>query len=116
MVMVRHPAYSFAVAIAALVLLAGCVSPGPLDSSDLGRSQQALAERGQQNRLAQEGLGALQPEPSPVLPALEVVHDEQTGRKSINLSLDQAVMHALVNNLDIRVVSFAPGISRQQII
>ncbi len=116
MVMVKHLAYSFAVVMAVLLPLAGCVSPGPLDSSDLGRSQRALAERGPQDRLAQEGLGALKPQPTPALPALEVVHDEQTGRKSINLSLEQAVMRALVNNLDIRVVSFDSAISRQQII
>ena len=114
--MFRHLAYSFAVVMTVLVPLSGCVSPGPVDSSDLGRSQRALAERGPQDRLAQEGLGALKPQPTPALPGLEVVHDEQTGRKSINLTLDQAVMRALVNNLDIRVVSYDPAISRQQII
>ena len=114
--MFRHLAHSFAGVVGLLALLPGCVSPGPVDSSDLGRSQQVLAERGPQQRLAEEGLGALKPQPTPALPGLDVVHDEQTGRKTINLSLDQAVMRALVNNLDIRVVSYDPAISRQQII
>jgi outer membrane protein TolC len=111
-----HLGYLLAAALGLLAPLAGCVSPGPLDSSDLGRSQQALAQRGPQQRLAQEGLGALQLDPAHPLPDLEVVHDEKTGRKSINLSLDQALTRALVNNLDIRVISFDSAISRQQTI
>ena len=114
--MFRHLFHLFGVILGLLVLLAGCVSPGPLDSSDLGRSQQAFAQRGPQPRLAEEGLGALEPEPVGGLGTLDVVQDEQTGKKSINLTLDQALMRALVNNLDIRVVSFDSAISRQQII
>ncbi len=114
--MFKYLAHSFAAVLGFLALLSGCVSPGPVDSSDLSRSQQALADRGPQARLGEEGLGALEPAPVAGLGALEVVRDEQTGRKIINLSLDQAVMRALVNNLDIRVVSFDSAISRQQII
>lgn len=108
--------YVFALVVGLLNVLTGCVPPGPKDLSLLGRYQHALAQRGSQERSAEEGLGALTPEPVSGLPAFEVVCDEQTGKKVIHLSLDEAVIHAMVNNLDIRVVSFDSAISHEEVI
>ena len=101
---------------AVLVMASGCVGPGPVDSSLLGRSQRALADEGPQSRLGDSGLASLRPERVRGLPEFEVTDDEESGKKTIRLGLDEAVMHALVNNLDIRVVSFDPAMSREEII
>ena len=101
---------------AALVVAGGCVNPGPTDSSLLGRSQQALAERGPQVRAGAKDLDALRPEQDKALPTFEVVQDDDSGKAQVHLGLDEAVMHALVNNLDIRVVSFDPAIAREDVI
>ena len=114
--MFKFLVYSISLAFGLLSVLSGCVSPGPEDTSLLGRSQRALAQRGPQERLSEEGLGSLEPDDATYLPAFEVIEDEQSGRRIIHLSLDEALAHALVNNLDIRVVSYDPSISRQQII
>jgi len=99
-----------------MVTGAGCVSPGPTDSSLLGRSQRALAQRGPQQRLGSTGLDSLRPEQDKALGELELVQDEGSGKTQVHLGLDEAVMHALVNNLEIRVVSFEPAIAREQVI
>jgi len=114
--MFRHLAYSFAIVLGLLSLLTGCVRPGAEDSSLLGQSQRAIADRGPQSRQGDAGLASLRPERVRALPEFEVGQDEESGKKIIRLGLDEAVMHALVNNLDIRVVSFDPAIAREQII
>ena len=101
---------------AGLAISSGCVNPGPKDSSLLGRSQQALAERGPQERAGAAGLAALQPKQDKALPAFEVVQDEKSGKTQVHLGLDEAVMHALVNNLEIRVISFEPAMAREEVI
>ena len=99
-----------------LSIATGCIGPGPVDFSLLGRSQRALADEGPQARLGDSGLASLRPERVQALPEFEVTDDEESGKKIISLGLDEAVMHALVNNLDIRVVSFDPAMSREEII
>lgn len=96
--------------------LSGCVKPGPVDQSLLAQSQRALAQKGPQERQAGQGLGALRPERVPGLGPLEVHQDDPSGEKYVKLSLEEAVMRALVNNLAIRAVSFDPTISREEVI
>ena len=99
-----------------MVISGGCVNPGPTDSSLLGRSQRALAERGPQERAGVTGLDSLRPKKDNALPALKVAQDEESGKAQVHLGLDEAVMHALVNNLDIRVISFDPAMAREDVI
>ena len=99
--------------LASLALAAGC-SPGDVDSSVVGRYQRALADRGPQKRGDGEQ-GLLRPAET-TGPALKVVKDDQTGRTQVFLSLDAAVMRALANNTDIRVVSYDPSVSYEQMV
>lgn len=114
--MIYRLTYMVCLAAAVLGISSGCVQPGPVDSSLLGESQRALADRGPQDRLGNEGLDSLRPERVGALSEFEVSQDEESGKKIIRLGLDEAVMHALVNNLDIRVLSYEPAIAREQVI
>jgi len=97
-----------------MIFLSGCVWPGRVDDNVITRYQRAMAERGPQNR-THEGLGLLRP-PGVTRPPLKTSRDEETGRTRVLLSLQEAVMRALANSLDIRVVSFDPAISREEMI
>jgi outer membrane protein TolC len=100
---------------AALVVMSGgCVMPPGAGIGALDRYQQALAERGPQKRVAQDGLDSLRPLPGTTGPALQIRKDPETGRSQLPLSLDEAIVRALTNNLDIRAVSFRPSISREE--
>ena len=104
-----------ALTAAAAVLLAGCVSPGVFDQKAVNRYQEAMATRGYQPRMGEEGIDSLRPAPGATGPALKIVRDEKTGQYAIPLTLDEAIMRALANNLDIRVVSFDPSVSREEV-
>ncbi|NIA06048.1 MAG: TolC family protein [Actinobacteria bacterium] len=114
--MIYRLTYMVCLVATVLGITGGCVNPGPTDSSLLGRSQRALADRGPQARKGDTGLDSLRPEKDKALPEFEVAQDEESGKKIVRLGLDEAVMHALVNNLDIRVISFEPAIAREQVI
>ena len=114
--MLSRLTYSLLLTGAVLGMTSGCVNPGATDSSLLGQSQRALTERGPQARKGDTGLDSLRPERDKALPEFEVVQDEESGKKIVRLGLDDAVMHALVNNLDIRVISFDPAMAREQVI
>jgi len=108
-----------ALAVAAAACIGGCVPPGEVDPELIGRYQRAMAGRGPQLR-GSEGLGQLQPAPGdpPVPLTVEAVRNtdgDVIGAKVL-LSLDEAVRIALANNVDIRVVSYDPAISREQMI
>lgn len=103
-----------------LVVLAaapgGCVWPGDVDPTVVGRYQRALAGRGPQGRGTGER-GLLSPaKTQTVLPPLKIVKDAATGRTRVFLSLNAAIMRALASNTDIRIVSFDPAVSRQEMI
>jgi len=101
-------------AAVAAAALAGCVSPGKIDPTILVRYQQAMAERGPQERAAQEGLESLQPVGRSAGPKLHKVPDPKTGKVSVYVGLNEAILMALANSLDIRVVSYQPAISREE--
>jgi outer membrane protein TolC len=94
--------------------LAGCVPPGELDQTVVGKYQRAMAERGFQRR-GTEGLEQLKPDEA-TRPPLKIVTDEQTAEKRLFLSLEEAIMRALANSLDIRTVSFDPAVSREEMV
>lgn len=105
-------------AIAALSAC-GCVRPGRVDPTVLRRYQEGLVKRGAARRAGDKPLGLLQPTGQEHLPGLRLSKVEDADGKTvtrIELSLDEAVLRALANNLDIRVVSFDPAIAREEVL
>ena len=76
--------------------------------------QEKLVQKGPQARVGPEGIDSIKPLPDQAYPELNVAADEK-GQKSINLTLDNAVMRALSNSPEIKVVSFDPSIARENI-
>lgn len=101
--------------------LAGCVSDKVDEHGALASYQQALADKGPQQRADTEGkdskqpLNLLKPIPDGIPEEVEIVIDPNTGRKIIALTIDQAIVRALANSPEIRVVSFDPSIAKQDI-
>jgi len=95
----------------------GCVWPGEIDTSLVGRYQRAMSRRAPAKRAGEKGTDLISPIGRTTrLPDLEVTKDPKTGRMQVRLDLDQAVQRALANNLEIMVVSFDPAISREEMI
>jgi outer membrane protein len=104
--------------IVCLLAMPGCVSDEVDDQSVLASYQQTLADRGPQQRADPlRPLALLRPIPAPdgIPPELEVVIDPNTGRKIFELTIEQAIVRALANSPEIRVVSFDPSIAKQDI-
>ncbi|MBW7991087.1 MAG: TolC family protein [Planctomycetes bacterium] len=98
--------------------LAGCVSDEVDEQSALASYQQALSDKGPQQRADPlQSLALLKPIPTPdgILEDVEIVIDPNTGRKIITLTIEQAIVRALANSPEIRVVSFDPSIAKQDI-
>ncbi len=103
--------------------LAGCVSDEVEDKGIITSYQETLAEQGPQQRADTEGkdslnpLDILKPAPAPEgIPSdVEIVTDPNTGRKIVELTIEQAIKRALANSPEIRIVSFDPSIARQDI-
>jgi outer membrane protein len=111
--MTRQQTRIVPVAVVLCTLLAGCVQPGDIEPTDVNRYQAMLLGQAQQEREA-EGLDILRNTECCDMGKLDLQTDEKTGRSSVRLDLKEVVLRALANNLDIRVVSFDPGITRQQ--
>ncbi len=102
--------------LAVLVQCHGCVDPGPIDPAMIARYQRAMLEAGPQSRDRLGPLSELLPPSNEIGPRPLIIIDEQTGDVRVELSLEEAIVIALANNLDIRVVSYNPGVSRQEVI
>lgn len=104
-----------------IILLGGCVSDEVEQQGALASYQRTLADKGPQQRSDTEGknsqqpLDLLQPTPDGIPDKLEIVTDPNTGRKVIELTVEQAIVRTLANSPEIRVVSFDPSIARQDI-
>ena len=104
--------------VVCLLAMLGCVSDEVDDQSVLASYQQTLADRGPQQRADPlRPLALLRPAPAPdgIPSELEVVIDPNTGRKIFELTIEQAIVRALANSPEIRVVSFDPSIAKQDI-
>ncbi len=95
------------------VFVVGCVSPGQIDENLVTNYQRSVLARSPQKRLGDEGLDILRPDEAKTF---KIVKDKLTDRDGVQLSLDEAIRLAIANSLDIRVVSFAPAISREQMV
>jgi outer membrane protein TolC len=101
----------------------GCVSDEVEDKGIITSYQKTLAEQGPQQRADTEGkdslnpLDILKPAPAPegIPSEVEIVTDPNTGRKIVELTIEQAIKRALANSPEIRIVSFDPSIARQDI-
>lgn len=95
-----------------LALLSSCgLPPGEIDPSAIYHYQQRTLSVSPQARIE-----PLRPDPEAAPgPALELVEAPDGGR-ILRLTLDEAVYRALLNNLDIKVISFDPQISREQVV
>jgi len=95
---------------------AGCaLRSEQIDPEILNRYQEAMARRSSMHRDRKDSK-LLQPTEAVPLGALDSKTDPKSGKTTIRLSLDDAIRRALANNLDIRVVSFDPAISREELI
>jgi len=101
-----------------MVTVKSADEPGALTSY-----RKTLTDQGPQDRVDTDGqnplrpLGLLKPAPSQAgaMPDIETVTDPNTGKKSIALTIEQALARTLANSSEIRVVSFEPSIARQDI-
>lgn len=99
--------------------LAGCtVDPGPIDPDALNRYQEAMV-RCNEARIRHEvdplkPTDGLDPSDGGFGGGFDSYTDLTTNKTTIKLSLEGAVRRALANNLDIRVVSYDPEISREE--
>ncbi len=94
-------------------LLSGCLGPGDLDLSPLSLYQRELAALGPQRRSGDPNLGLYRPLEGPG-PTLKLEGDPNAP--AVVLGLKEAILRAVAQNADVRVVSFDPEISRQQTI
>jgi len=119
----KHTSFIVPLFFSAVFLLAGCVSDKMDDKSVLVSYQQILAEQGYQQRVDTEGkdltkpLGLLRPVSSTAsnITDVEIITDPNTGQQNVALTIEQALARTLSNSPEIRVVSFDPSISKQDI-
>ncbi len=98
------------------VALPGCVKPGRMDPTVVSRYQEAMLQQGPQHRDRPGALSSYLPPANPMTPQFDVSIDPETGRRQVRLSLDDAVMVALANNLDVRVASYSPAVAYEDIV
>ncbi len=98
------------------LVLPGCVKPGRMDPTVVSRYQEAMLQQGPQHRDRPGALSSYLPPANPLTPQFDVETDPDTGRRQVELSLDDAVMIALANNLDVRVASYSPAIAYEDIV
>lgn len=96
-------------------VMSGCAHDKPLDRDFIAEYQESLSFEGPQKRASDEGTESLQPVSGPEMPPLDVVGDPNAETAVISLSLEDALVRALANSPDIRVVSFDPSIAVEEI-
>jgi len=115
---------TFLLGVVGALVVGGCVSDEVEDAGPVGVYQRLLAEEGPQRRADTEGtdaskpLGLLEPtteQPVKSFDEVEIVEDPNTGKKISKLSINQAIIRALANSPEIKVVSFDPSIAKQEI-
>ena len=105
-----------ALALAALAAESGCIRPPRVDPGVIARYQRAMMERSGRRRGGKTPLEVLRPAPGVTGPDLKIVPGEDGATSAVHLSLDDAVMLALANSLDIAVVGFNPAVAREEMI
>ena len=101
-------------AVGVSLALAGCVDPGPIKRTDLNRYAEAMVLRSRQQD--QGDRQPLNPIDADAVGRLDASTDPATKKTVVKLSLPDAVRRAVANNLDVRVTSFDPEISREEMV
>jgi outer membrane protein TolC len=101
-------------ALLLLFLIGGCVSDTVSNQGIIPAYQETLAARGPQERAGTEGLEPVSPAPDSGLPGLKEMKDD-TGRTTIELTLEDAVARALANSPELTTVSFDPSIAKDSL-
>ena len=97
-----------------LFFVTGCVSERVKIQGIVPPYQETLVGRGPQERTGTEALDPIRPLPDPALPGLMETKDD-TGRSTIDLTLEDAVARALVNSPELTSVSFDPSIAKDDL-
>jgi len=105
------------------LMLSGCISDEIQETSPIASYQRTLVSDETPQRAdgeetdANEPLGLLTPvsSASDALPKLDISVDPNTGGKTIQLTVEQAMYGALAGSPEIRVVSFDPAIAREEL-
>lgn len=113
-----------------IVCFCGCVSDEPNVYNDIARYQQNQVALGPQTRTDTFGtnlddpLGLITPTPDtsskdpdtpPIIPRITATLDPATGKKVYNITIEEAIVRALSNSPEIRIVSFNPEIAKEEI-
>ncbi len=98
------------------VILPGCVKPGRMDPNVVSRYQEAMLQQGPQHRDRPGALSSYLPPTNEMTPQFVVTTNPDTGWRQTELSLDDAIMVALANNLDVRVASYSPAVAYEDIV
>jgi outer membrane protein len=112
---------SMAAVVAATAFQVGCVDPGPMDPAVVSRVvsqyQAAMVEEGPQHRNRDGDLGPYLPPTNPIVPTFTTQPPDEEGQfPKVELSLDEAVMIALANNLQVRVISYTPSVAYEKVV
>ena len=102
--------------IALLIQTAGCVSEKVEEQDFIASYQKTVVDKGPQQRERDEGLESLRPSPEPEVPKLGVAKNKTTGKRIVNLTIDEAVKRAIVSNPEISIVSYDPSITKEDIV
>ncbi len=97
-----------------LILISGCVSERVKSDGFISDYQESLVVRGPQERKGIEGLEPISPVSDPRLPGLKEIKGP-TGRRTIHLTLEDAVVRTMAKSPEITVVSFDPSIAKESI-
>jgi outer membrane protein TolC len=95
-------------------MMSGCISEKVSTHSVISNYQESLAAGGPQGRTGIEGLEPISPTPDPRLPGLKETKGT-TGKMTINLSLENAVVRVLANSPEIKIVSYDPSIAKERL-
>ena len=103
----------------------GCVSDKPIAYYSISRYQQKQASLGPQKRgEPNEPLGLITPKhdqeikdpnSAPIIPQITPTKDPVTGKNVYSITVEDAIVRALSNSPEIRIVSFDPEIAKEEI-
>ena len=99
----------------AMACISGCANEQAMEKDFVTEYQKYLSDKGPQKRVSDRGIESLEPASGPQLPSLDIVGDPDSERPVINLSLEEALVRALANSVDIRIVSYDPSIAAEEI-
>lgn len=102
-------------AMVVLTQMPGCVSDKVKIDNPLLAYQQSMVRQGPQRRAGTEGMDVLSLLPQ-TTPEGQTTKKLNIGGEIHNLTIEEAIIRTLTNNPEIRAISFAPDISKEQII